>query len=61
MTSEEFAKSFIALDIPLTEEEWGGLSELFEKLSPGITDHLLSETKTNKPLDADGKKPPQVS
>ena len=37
MTPEKFARGFIGLNIPLTEEEWYGLSRLLEKISPGIT------------------------
>ena len=37
ITPEKFARMFLALHIPLTEEEFWGLERLFEKLCPGIT------------------------
>ena len=43
VTPEKFARMFLALKIPLTEEEFWGLVRLFEKLCPGITACL--ETK----------------
>ena len=37
MTPKEFAECFTALQIPLTEEEWSGLTKLLEEIAPGIT------------------------
>lgn len=47
VTSEKFARMFLALDIPLSEEEWWGLKRIFEKLQAGITECL--------PADGDDK------
>lgn len=43
MTPEAFAQRFLALDIPLTIEEYDGLIALFEELSPGISECLENE------------------
>lgn len=45
MTPETFARQFLALKIPLTEEEYNGLIALFEELSPGISERLTLNEK----------------
>lgn len=45
MNSNKFARAFIGLEIPLTEEDWFLLRNLLERVSPGITDNLLDPTE----------------
>ena len=48
MTPEKFAKIFLALEIPLTEEEWQGLIKLFEDLQPGITAYITTDSEVSQ-------------
>lgn len=41
MEPEDLAKSLMDLNLPLTLDEWNGLSKIFEQIQPGITSEIL--------------------
>ena len=55
MNPENFARKIIKLKLPLTEEEWEGLLNIFEAIQPGITLRLTwpEEEKEDKGMTND--------